>query len=139
MLPKDDAEFIAATVLIEEDEYEVKMQEQRKKHKGPQQPVDPPAELVQRAAEMAVQSITMGTVARRDVASSSGDTSYVEHVNIRSGDFMAAIDCTVRATAAARQAQKLAQAASRAFADEAAALDSVRTMLETIAVNNGLP
>jgi hypothetical protein len=141
MLPKEDAEVIAADVELEEDEYKTKPQEQpqRKRQKGPQQPQEPPADIVHRAVELAVHNIAMGTMACRDVASGSGDTSYVEHVNIRSGDFMAAIDCTVRATAAARQAQKLAQAASRAFADEVAALDSVRTMLETIAVNNGLP
>ena len=53
-------------------------------------------------------------------------------IYMRVGEFQSAIDCTSRALHAAQQAHRLSLAASRAFADEVAALESVKTNLEAI-------
>ena len=53
-------------------------------------------------------------------------------VKMRRVDFQTCIDCVGRACLAARQAQKLAAAAAKAFAEEAANLESVRSSLETV-------
>ena len=61
------------------------------------------------------------------------DVSIVgENISVRRVDFQAIVDSLNRASLAVRQAQRLAGAASRAFADEAANLDNIKSTLESI-------
>lgn len=53
-------------------------------------------------------------------------------VKMRRVDFQTCIDCVGRACLAARQAQKLAAAAAKAFGEEATNLEQVRSALETV-------
>ena len=55
-----------------------------------------------------------------------------ESVTIRRVEFQGIVDSVNRATVAVRQCQRLSAAASRAFADEASHLDSVKATLENI-------
>ena len=72
--------------------------------------------------ESMVRSTSVGIVP----ATSSG------HIFMRTQEFQAAIDCVNRALNSAQQAQRVALAASRAFADEVAAFNDVKTNLEAI-------
>ena len=54
------------------------------------------------------------------------------NLTVRRVDFQAIVDSLNRASLAVRQAQRLAGAANRAFADEAANLDSIKSTLESI-------
>ena len=54
------------------------------------------------------------------------------YIYMRVREFQAAIDCVSRACSSASQAQRLALAAGRAFADEVSALNEVKANLEAI-------
>ena len=59
------------------------------------------------------------------------DLSIVgENISVRRVDFQAIVDSLNRASLAVRHAQRLAGAANRAFADEAANLDNIKSTLE---------
>ena len=64
--------------------------------------------------------------------SSASSASSAGHIFVRAHEFQAAIDCVNRAMNSAQQAQRVALAASRAFADEVLALKEVKTNLEAI-------
>ena len=94
----------------------------KRARKAPEPPTQPPplralgAAMQQQAAEQL-----------------PSDLSIVgENISVRRVDFQAIVDSLNRASLAVRQAQRLAGAANRAFADEAANLDNIKSTLESI-------
>ena len=95
------------------------------------------AETIRQMSEGTSSSSSAATLVPRphsaDGASAASAASNTV-VSLRKGQLQQAIDCVARAATAAKQAQRLAASAARAFADEALALESCKASLE----NTGL-
>ena len=122
---EDDAQIYVNGAEFQEFDYNPPPA--KKGRNQPQQPIEPPHELVAKTAEQ-VMSMMAG--------SSGSGSSIGADVCFRRSDFQAIVDSVCRASTAVAAAERLATSASRAFADELAALEDVRAGLQMIAEAN---
>lgn len=88
--------------------------------------------LVQQTVQETLQALASSSSDLSLIRPSSTRASATGSMPIRVVQLQEAIDAVSRAATAAKQAQRISASAARAFADEAAALDSCKTTLEAV-------
>ena len=91
--------------------------------------------LVQQTVQETLQALASSSSDLSLIRPSSTRASATGSKPIRVVQLQEAIDAVSRAATAAKQAQRISASAARAFADEAAALDSCKTTLEAVLIS----